>query len=205
MTGTIIVADDHPVFREALSRIVRQVVKGNIVEVADFDTLLGALEGGQEPKLLLLDLVFPGFNGASTLASLRKQLPRTPIVVVTMNQDEQVARSIMAAGANGYVSKTVLPEEMKRAFESVLEGELVYLVEGVQESSGLPKPVHDSLSQRQLELMVYLAQGKSNKEIARELGISPHTVRAHMSVLFEKLDLNSRSAAAAYAVKFGLA
>ncbi|WP_375699522.1 hypothetical protein [Pseudophaeobacter sp. TrK17] len=60
MTGTIIVADDHPVFREALSRIVRQVVKGNIVEVADFDTLLGALEGGQEPKLLLLDLVFPG-------------------------------------------------------------------------------------------------------------------------------------------------
>ncbi|GLO69106.1 DNA-binding response regulator [Phaeobacter inhibens] len=204
MTGTIIVADDHPVFREALSRIVRQVIKGSIVEVADFDALLGALEGGQDPKLLLLDLVFPGFNGTSTLASLRKQLPRTPIVVVTMNQDEQVARSIMAAGANGYVSKTALPEEMKRAFESVLEGELVYLAEGVQESSALPTPVHESLSQRQFELMVYLAQGKSNKEIARELGISPHTVRAHMSVLFEKLDITSRSAAAAYAAKYGL-
>ncbi len=205
MTGTIIVADDHPIFREALGRIVRQVIKGSIVEVADFDTLLTALEGGKDPKLLLLDLVFPGFNGAGALASLRKQLPRTPIIVVTMNQDEEVAKSIMAAGANGYVSKTVLPEEMKRAFESVLEGELVYLAEGVQPSSALPTPVHESLSQRQFELMVYLAQGKSNKEIARELGISPHTVRAHMSVLFEKLDLTSRSAAAAYAVKYGLA
>jgi DNA-binding NarL/FixJ family response regulator len=200
----IIVADDHPIFREGMTRIIRRVLPGTILEAAEFGTLLSHIEDDNHPTLLILDLVFPGFDGANSVGYLRQKCSQSAIIVVSMNEDPKIARSMLAAGANGYISKSVLPEQIQKAIADVLDGEVVMLLES-QPASDLEKPdITLGLSPRHIDLLVRLGQGKSNKEIARELDISPFTVRAHMSALFKKLDVSTRASAAAIAALNGL-
>ena len=135
---------------------------------------------------------------------MRRALPVTPIVVVSMVQDREVIDKLMDAGANGFVSKTVRPEDMSQAFLSVMEGETVNIF-----STGpvMNIPVDEcvaSLTKRQLDVLRLVAKGMSNKEIARQLEISPYTVRIHVSALLRALNLASRSAAASFAAARGL-
>ncbi|WP_164860804.1 response regulator [Parasedimentitalea marina] len=200
----IIVADDHPIFREGMTRIIRRVLPGTILEAAEFGSLLSHIEDDNHPTLLILDLVFPGFDGANSVGHLRQKCSQSAIIVVSMNEDPKIARSMLAAGANGYISKSVLPEQIQKAIADVLDGEVVMLLEA-QPENDLEKPdVTLGLSPRHIDLLVRLGQGKSNKEIARELDISPFTVRAHMSALFKKLDVSTRASAAAIAALNGL-
>lgn len=200
----IIIADDHPLFREGLGRLIRRVVPGKITEVADFDALQSEVQKQPVPMLLILDLIFPGFDGANSVAQLRQAFPQTAIIVISMNDDPTTAHEMLQAGANGFISKSVPPEQMAQGVTEVIEGELVLLLEARPDFAPMQSSPIDGLSPRQIELLIGLAQGKSNKEIARDLGISPNTVRAHMSALFKKLSLSSRTGAAAIAAQHGL-
>ncbi len=204
MSEKTIIADDHPLFRESLRRIVQRVAPGRIIEVADTKTLLEEAGKGSPPIAMLLDLVFPGFEGATTIAHLRRNFPQTALIVISMTDDTDIANSVMAAGANGFISKLVSADEMVNSISQILDGEVVVCLA----SDGLEVAQYDNLidtlPQRHVDVLVRLAQGKTNKEIARELDISPFTVRAHISALFKSLGVSTRSAASALAVSHGI-
>jgi two-component system nitrate/nitrite response regulator NarL len=200
----IIIADDHPLFREGISRIIRRIMPGKIVEVADADALWSEVELQPSPTVLILDLIFPGFEGATSVAKLRKSYPCTAIIVISMNDEKSTANQMMDAGANGFISKSVTPDEMMHAVNQIIEGDLVICF-GSDSSGGIEKSgAVDELPPRHMDVLTGLAQGKTNKEIARDLDISPFTVRAHLSALFKKLGVSTRSAAVAVAAQLGL-
>lgn len=204
MVGKIIIADDHPIFREGLRRIIQRIVIAPVVEVGDTETLLLEAARQEAPAMMLLDLVFPGFNGAETTAELRQAYPSSALVVISMTDDQQIADEIIAAGANGYISKSVPADEMALTIERIMEGEIVVCLDGIENDNTVSHEPFLDLSPRHIDVLIRLSQGKTNKEIARELGISPYTVRSHISAMFKTLGVSTRSAASALAVSHGL-
>ncbi|MBI6897702.1 response regulator transcription factor [Pseudomonas putida] len=198
MSCRIIVADDHPLFREAMVNTVRRILPearleeaGNLADVLRLATL------GATPDTLILDLRFPGLTCIGRLAELRRQLPRTTLIVVSMVDDPEVIREVMAAGVDGFIGKSVSPAEIGAAILAIRAGEVVvnYLPSGLLPQLGASSEL-EQLTHRQQDVLRLIAQGKTNKEIARALDISPFTVRIHVSSLLKTLNVPTRTAAA---------
>jgi len=193
MTGRIIIADDHPMFREGMLRTVQRLLPDALVqEAGDLDGVRALIHEGSEIDTLILALRFPGLTCMSQLAELRQQLRRTTLIVVSMVDDPALIDQVMALGADGFIGKNIAPDEIGQALLAIRDGEVLVKF---APSGLLPLDTH-TLTARQQDVLRLIAQGKTNKEIAKALDISPFTVRIHVSSLLRTLDVPSRAAAA---------
>jgi DNA-binding NarL/FixJ family response regulator len=199
---TVLIADDHPVVRQGISVLLSvhddMAVAG---EAADGEQAL-RLAAELRPDVLLLDLKLPGLDGIAVLRQLRERAPRTRALVLTSAADKAQAAAALQAGAAGFLYKDVDPDALVRAIRSVHDGhtllaaEVADLVSPRSASRGM-----GSLTAREREVLTLLADGRSNREIARALGVTEKTVKTHVSSVLAKLGVADRTQAAVLAVR----
>lgn len=191
----IIIVDDHPLFRAAL----RQTLAGvDVDEAGDLKAVTAALEADRDCDLVLLDLNMPGAHGLSGLLLLRAQYPEIPVMVISAIEDPKIIRRTFELGAAGYLPKSAGPAEIRTAIDTVLKGEVV-VPEGISlnaddEQTAFARRLA-TLTPQQIRVLMMLSDGLMNKQIAYELSISEATVKAHVSSILQKLDVDSRTQA----------
>ncbi|AEF21570.1 LuxR C-terminal-related transcriptional regulator [Pseudomonas fulva] len=203
-----IVADDHPLFRDGLVRLLAQARPDALIEeAATLDEAL-QLARAQTPAGILLDLMYSGDSAWASIADWRLEFPASLLVVVSMCEDPLVIERVMSQGASAFIGKSLPPSEVAEALTAALNGEPV-VRSAAQGSFAAYEPSaaaerFSALTARQFEVLQLITDGLSNKEIAQVLRISPFTVRIHVSALLSVLNLSSRSAAAALGARHGL-
>ncbi len=204
----VIIADDHPLFRSALRQAVASAqLQADIVEAGSFEEMTAALGKGQaEADLVLLDLTMPGVQGFSGLLYLRADHPSVPVLVVSGNDDASIIRRCIEFGAAGFLPKRFGTAEMGEAIRAVLDGG-TWTPPDIDLSQPVDKETADivrrlaTLTPQQVRVLMMLSQGLLNKQIAYEIGVSEATVKAHVSAILEKLNVDSRTQAVIVAGK----
>ena len=206
----VLLADDHAVVREGLR---------TFLELQDGIAVVGEAADGEEavrtarrltPDVVLMDLVMPRLDGVGAMRELRRTVPGARVIVLTSFADDDRLLPAIRAGAAGYLLKNVDPGELARAVRAAHEGQALLdpavaarLVEELAGPAG--EAPRDALTPREREVLALIARGLSNKRIARELGVSEKTVKAHVGHVLAKLGVSDRTQAAVLAVRSGLA
>jgi DNA-binding NarL/FixJ family response regulator len=194
----VLLVDDHALFREGLALLLREVDEGVVVRhAASVPQALQRLDEGGRPDLILLDMVLPGEQGLDALKRMREHAEEVPTVVISGAEDPQLVRDCIEAGAMGFIPKASDSRVMTAALRLVLSGG-VYLpslaIHGSPLVAAEPRPLAE-LTPRQRDVLMRLVQGKPNKIIARELGISDTTVKTHVSAVLQCLGVHNRTEA----------
>jgi DNA-binding NarL/FixJ family response regulator len=200
-TLTIIIADDHPLFRGALSQGVQGIAAElAIIEAGDFEAAREAAQRYPQADLMLLDLSMPGVSGFSGLMSLRAEFPGLPVVIVTASDDCATIRRALEIGASGFISKSSGLSDIRDGIRTVLEGGIwapLHDPEPTEDEQGLNELMDrlKTLTPQQNRVLAMLGEGLLNKQIAYELKVSEATIKAHVSAILLKLNVDSRTQA----------
>jgi DNA-binding NarL/FixJ family response regulator len=202
---SLIIADDHPLFRAALKEAVSHHIPGaQIVEASSLETLQRAVGDHPDADLVLLDLKMPGAKGFSALLYVRAEHPALPVIVVSASEDASVVQRSLDFGASGFIPKSASIESIGQSLRTVLEGGVCSppvpesQPRAILRDSELARRL-SSLTPRQLGVLVMLAEGQSNRRIAENLAITEATVKAHITGILRKLGTESRTEAAVLA------
>jgi DNA-binding NarL/FixJ family response regulator len=204
----ILLADDHALFRSGLSLVLQQLgPEVSIIEACNFDEALG--QASSDLDLVLLDLNMPGMDGPAGLGRFRESVTTVPVVVISASENVADIEQLLDAGAVGYIPKSSSSQVMLSALALVLAGG-TYVPSQVlrRGASGLPSQGKAGpgglLTDRQLDVLRLLVQGKSNKVIARELRLSEGTIKIHLASLYRVLNAANRTEAVVEAQRRGL-
>jgi DNA-binding NarL/FixJ family response regulator len=193
---TIIVAEDHPMFRAALVLTVRRLMPGaQLMEVASQGELERALARSGDVRLVLLDLRMPGAHGLSSLVFLRGEYPSVSVAIISGGAYAETISRARQLGASAFIPKSAPIDTIAQALSCVIRGELWFPEQG--DPAG-PGPLHDqltTLTPQQFRVLKYLADGMLNKQIADILEVSEGTVRAHVTAILRKLRVSTRTQA----------
>jgi DNA-binding NarL/FixJ family response regulator len=206
----VLVADDHPVVRKGVQICLAKQANLKVVgEAIDGDE---ALRKAHElsPDVILLDISMPGMNGLAVTEVLRKEEPDIKVLILSVHSNKEYIFRVIQAGAHGYVSKEAPPEELLRAIQSVYDGE-PHFSEDVRRDAlnqfvigGGKKAPFAQLTSREREVLIHIAEGQSNKEIADKLNIGVRTIETHRERIMRRLNIHSVAGLTKYAIANGL-
>jgi len=209
----ILIADDHPLLREALCQVFSNQKDMEIVGQAGNGEEAIDLASQLKPDIIVMDIMMPKFDGLEASRQIKKIAPNTAILILTAYDDDNYVLGLLEAGATGYLMKSAKGQDLVEAVRAVRAGESVLHPKIIEKllKQAMAKPaetvepkIKDLLSDREMEMLKLLATGMSNKEIAGKLCLSLRTVKAHMSNIFTKMNVASRSEALVEALKKGL-
>jgi two-component system nitrate/nitrite response regulator NarL len=206
----VLVVDDHPVVRKGLQSCLERQQRLKVVgEASDGEE---ALVRTRElaPDVVLMDISMPRMNGLAVTEVLRKETPKVKVLVLSMHSNREYIFRIIQAGAHGYISKEAKPEELLRAIESVYEGGTFFSPEIARAAlnqlvnSGGKKQPFDQLTSREREVLILIAEGQSNKEIASKLDIGVRTIETHRERIMRRLNIHSVAGLTKFAIANGM-
>ena len=212
MTTRLLLVDDHAVVRSGLRMLLEN--ERDVEIIGEAASAHEAIEAAMQlrPNVILMDIGLPDLSGIDATREIKKRLPEVSIVALTIHEDEEYFFKMLEAGATGYVPKRAAPDELLTAIRAAAIGE-VYLYPSLAKllvrdflSGGRPSAEQTSseLTDREDEVLAYLAEGANNEEIAAALVISPKTVARHRENIMRKLNLHSRSELVRYAIRKGI-
>lgn len=208
----LLIVDDHTLFRQTLRSYLTTIE--NIEVVGEAGDGMDAINKTMElkPDIIIMDFAMPNLNGIQATREIRNRRPTTKILVLTMYETGQHVREILRAGASGYILKKSPAQELVSAIQAVIQNE-TFLCPSVakqvlsgylNQAEQIKEDSYDELTERELELVGLIAEGKKNKEIAELLSISIHTVQSHRLNLMKKLDIHDSGQLVRYAIRRGL-
>jgi DNA-binding NarL/FixJ family response regulator len=202
----VLIADDHAVVREGLKQILSE--SSDMVVAAEASTGPEVLEkiDKDDFDLIILDIAMPGRGGLDILKEIKNKKPRLPVLILSMYPEEQYAVRVLKAGASGYMTKESAPHELVKAIQQISRGKK-YVSPSLAEKLALDleittgRPLHESLSDREYQVMCMIASGKTLKDIAEGLSLSIKTISTYRSRILEKMNMKSNAELTHYAIK----
>lgn len=207
----LILVDDHTLFRKGLAELLERDGLVSVVAMTGNPSQVQTLLREHRPDLLILDLNMPNTDGINLMQELKLEGFELPILILTVSEAEEDLARALRSGANGYLLKSMEPDEVVDAIQRAVKGETVVapamtakLVSLLDNKASSQESLLNTLTQREREILAHLAKGESNKAIARQLEISYDTVKLHVRHILAKLNLSSRVEAAVFAVEHRL-
>jgi DNA-binding NarL/FixJ family response regulator len=210
MSIRALIVDDHPVTREGL-RTALELSDEVVVVVGEAGSGEEAVEQARQlsPDVVFMDVRMPGMDGIEATRRIREASPDTKIILITIDESRGAISEAIQAGVSGYLLKDASPDALVDAARNAVEGNAVIhpqltktFIEEAQSASDEPKAA--PLSKREREILQKVADGATTRQVATDLGISPHTVKTHLERIFEKLGANDRAQAVAIAIRTGI-
>lgn len=200
----VIIADDHALMRSGIRHALELSADMEVTaEVGDGLALLQRLEE-ELPDVVLLDLHMPKLDGLLCLERISARWPELPVLVLTIEEDRAVAGQALERGAAGYIIKAINPHDLAAMVRQAAQGNVLFGTGGLSPTARSVESPLDDLTDREREILGYLCTGLTNKDIARELFLTPKTVKYHLTHIFSKLGVSNRTEAATFAFKHGL-
>jgi DNA-binding NarL/FixJ family response regulator len=206
----VALADDHHLVRAGIRSILEGVAGVEVVGEADDGTQALQLAAERAPDVLLLDIALPGINGLDVAARVRREHEGVRVVILSMHANEEYVAQALRSGAAGYLLKDSTVPELELAIAAVMRGETYlspavsrHVVEAFVRAAPADGPL-EALSPRQRDVLRRIAEGRSTRDIARELGLSVKTVETHRAHLMDRLDIRDVAGLVRYAIRTGL-
>jgi DNA-binding NarL/FixJ family response regulator len=208
----ILVVDDHPLYRRGVAYTLQSSDQANqVFEFPVVDAALARLDEGLQADLVILDLQMPGYTGLESLIAVRTRRPDIPVLILSANDDPAIVRECIDRGAYGFVPKSAPSEEFNAALALVLSGGVYLPPTSLSVGQPASKAQQDAwsrlgarLTERQRQVLVGIVQGKPNKVIARDLGLSDTTVKSHVAHILDALVVSNRTEAVYALARAGL-
>jgi DNA-binding NarL/FixJ family response regulator len=199
----ILVVDDHPLYRSGVVYALQNTgMAVNVVECSVLETAFQRLDEGLQADLIILDLQMPGYGGLDSVRAVRNRCPEVPVLVLSGNEDPAVVRECIELGAFGFVPKSAPSEQFHAALKLVLSGGVYLPPTSLSVGSPATRAQQDAwgrlgarLTERQRQVLLGIVQGKPNKVIARDLGLSDTTVKSHVAHILDALVVSNRTEA----------